>query len=203
MTTSIKRPEGFLIPLPGGGSQHGVDQEWYARHWQRTAGCGPCTASNILRYYRDRLTLPLPAEDKAQMQRLMAWVWEYIRPGMMGLNTTARYQQGMDSLLQAIDSPMRTRTLDIDAARDSRPSAGQVADFLREALAADQPVAFLNLSNGALKNLENWHWVTIIGLDESGGRLQASAVDNGRLLDLDMDTWLDTTTRGGGFAVTG
>lgn len=202
MITSIQRPEALMIPLPGGGRQHGVNQEWYARHWQRTAGCGPCTASNILRYYQDRLRLPFPAESKEDMQRLMAWVWEYIRPGIMGLNSTARYAQGMDRLLKDLGSPLTTRALDI-AAGDAEGHRDGVAAFLREALAADQPVAFLNLSNGALKNLENWHWVTITRLDEGEGRLIATAADNGQLLTLDLDLWLRSTTRGGGLAATG
>ena len=31
----------------------GCDQEWYAEHWQRQAGCGPCTAATLL-YYLSR-----------------------------------------------------------------------------------------------------------------------------------------------------
>lgn len=202
MITSVRRPEDFIIPLPGGGSQHGVDQDWYARHWQRTAGCGPSTASNILRYYAGRLRLPLPVGSKEDMQRLMAWVWDYVRPGVMGLNSTARYAQGLDRLLRDIGSGLSTRALDVDAG-SSPAERARAAGFIREALAADQPVAFLNLSNGALKNLENWHWVTLTALDEGARGLTATAVDNGRLLRLDLGLWLESTARGGGFAAAG
>ena len=37
-------------------------------------------------------------------------------------------------------------------------------NFVRLGLDQDCPVAFLNLSNGRLTNLDSWHWVTITGL---------------------------------------
>ncbi|MHC1787596.1 MAG: hypothetical protein AB9880_11085 [Christensenellales bacterium] len=203
MKTSIKRLDGFDIPLPEGGLAKGVDQSWYATHWQRLAGCGPSTASNILRYYRDRLSLPLPAGTKREAQGLMAWVWQFVTPGLMGLNTTERYLEGVKKLQGVLRESLPGRALDIPADAARRPGEAEVASFLREALAADCPVAFLNLSRGALDNLEDWHWVTLISLSEDEAGLQALAVDNGRLLTLDIGRWLSTTTKGGGFAVWG
>lgn len=199
LRTSVARMDGFDIPEKGSSVQRGVDQEWYAGYRQRLSGCGPSTATNILRYYSDRLTLPMPAQTKEEARALMELVWDYVTPTLMGLNTTQRYVEGIDKLQAEKGWGLSCRRLDISARLDERPDAAQVASFIREGLAADCPIAFLNLSRGSLENLDQWHWVTLVALEEDGEQLWAEAVDNGRMLRLDLSLWLETTTRGGGF----
>lgn len=191
--------DGFDIPVKGAGILKGVDQEWYTGYRQRLSGCGPSTATNILRYYRDRLTLPVRAQTREEARELMELVWDYVTPTLMGLNTTRRYVEGIDRLQAEKGWGLSCRRLDISDRESQRPAAGQVADFIREGLASDCPVAFLNLSRGSLENLDQWHWVTLVALEEEEGQLWAEAVDNGRLLRLDLSLWLRSTTRGGGF----
>ncbi|NLZ76626.1 MAG: hypothetical protein GX911_01505, partial [Spirochaetales bacterium] len=85
--------------------------------------------------------------------------------------------------------------------RADRPSFAQVREFLISRLAADQPVAFLNLNNGEVVNLEPWHWVTIVGIEEreADGPLLAHVYDEGRKHLVDLTRWYETTTRPGGF----
>lgn len=190
--------DGLDINTPE-GLYHGVDQDWYGRHWQRLAGCGPCTASNMLRYFGPRAGLTEQLQSKEQMRALMQQVWAHVTPGIRGLNSTARFQEGMHSLLRERGSPLRCRLLDIPPSPAPRPGEAAVAQFIREGLAADSPVAFLNLNRGRLHNLENWHWVTLIALREGPEGLIATAADNGSLLQLDLSLWLRTSTLGGGF----
>jgi len=197
--TSVARMDGFDIPAKGAGVLKGVDQEWYAGYRQRLSGCGPSTATNILRYYRDRLTLPVRAQTREEAQDLMELVWDYVTPTLMGLNTTQRYVDGIDKLQAEKGWGLSCIRLDIPARQVERPDAAQVAGFIREGLASDCPVAFLNLSRGSLENLDQWHWVTLVALEEDGRQLWAEAVDNGQMLRLDLSLWLMTTTRGGGF----
>ena len=59
-TISLHRPELLNISLPlgyaAGQAQpekpfaFGCDQDWYQDHWQRKAGCGPCTSATLLFY---------------------------------------------------------------------------------------------------------------------------------------------------------
>jgi hypothetical protein len=69
------------------------------------------------------------------------------------------------------------------------------------ALRNDTPVAFLNLNNGAEKQLYSWHWVTIISLEyeEDGNTAFADILDEGLIKKIDLAGWFRTTTLGGGF----
>ncbi len=198
MTTSVTNMEGCSIPVSG-RLHHGVDQDWYGLPWRRLAGCGPSTASNILRYLGDRVPLQLPTHSRDQMRELMDWVWGYVTPGLRGLNTTERFVTGMDAIFAELGSPLRCHALDVPQEMGSRPNLSEVAAFLREGLAKDCPVAFLNLHNGGLPQLEGWHWITLLAVEEGENRLVVQAVDNGNRLTLDLGQWLRSSRLGGGF----
>jgi len=64
----------------------------------------------------------------------------------------------------------------------------------------DAPIAFLNLNNGKVHNLEAYHWVLITGLDLSHPSIVlAHILDGGVPLIIDLSLWLETTTSSGGF----
>lgn len=203
MRYSVQRMDGCDLEGPRAFRWHGVNQDWFESYWQRKAGCGPCTASNMLRYLSGRAALPWPVETREDMVRLMHLAWEDVTPGVFGLNSPHSFQEGMDRLLYKAGSPLRCRTLEVPASRRERPDAQAVAAFIAQGLSQDMPVAFLNLHNGSLRHLESWHWVTLLALDTRQGAMQATAVDNGRQLRLDLKEWLNTTNRGGGFVACG
>ena len=202
MQASIKDIHGLTISA-GEGLFHGADQDWFSSVWRRKAGCGPTTASNILRYMKERAFLTRAGGTKQEMQGLMEWVWGYVTPGVFGLNSTELFREGMDKLLGELNSPLRCRVLDVPADERERPSIQRTADFFRQAFEADSPIAFLNLDRGALPGLESWHWVSLIAMDHEGDKLTATAADNGQLLGLDIGLWLETTKRSGGFVYLG
>lgn len=204
MRYQVRRMDGCDIERPGGsGVDHGVDQDWFRTYWQRKAGCGPSTASNMLRYLSGSTKLPWPAHTREDMIDLMHRAWHDVTPGVFGLNSPHRFQEGMDALLEEAGSSLRCRVLEVPKATEQRPDRQQVAAFIAEGLIQDMPVAFLNLHNGALRHLERWHWVTLLSLDTRDGAMLATAVDNGNTLSLDLDAWLETTQLGGGFVACG
>ncbi len=202
MLYSVHRADGCDIFSPH-GVMHGVNQDWFSGYWQRKAGCGPSTATNMLRYLGGREQLPWQTQTQEDAVRLMHRAWQDVTPGVFGLNSPHRFQEGMDALLKEAGSPMRCRVLEVPQAADKRPDAQEMAAFIAEGLSNDMPVAFLNLHNGSLQNLERWHWVTLLSLDVKGERLIATAADNGSLLRLDLGQWLASTLLGGGFVACG
>lgn len=200
MTETLCRPDSLLIAAPDGRKTLGCDQEWYALLWRRRAGCGPATAANLLTYLHRAGRLALPdGMGPEHPLALLDFCWDHITPTMRGLNTTRLFREGMDGLLARIGSPLRCRVLDVPAQAGARPGAAQAAAFSAQGLAAGCPVAFLNLSNGDVAELDEWHWVTVLGLDDAQGFVKLDILDNTHRLRIGLDRWLATTARGGGF----
>lgn len=181
-------------------TRYGASQTGYRTDWQRKAGCGPTVCSHLLWYL---------ARTRAECAGLcscdgttggflsvMEEVWEYVTPGKMGVNTTSMFTQGAVRYGQKRGVSLSARVLEVPLLPGNRPDAGAVFAFLSKAISEDLPVAFLNLSNGALKNLESWHWVTLVSVSDS---LEALMYDQGASGTIDLALWLKTTARGGGF----
>jgi hypothetical protein len=201
MTTMLSGPEHLHVPCAGTGVCFGLDQDWFPGLWQRKAGCGPCTGANILLYLSrsGRLELPIQITDQGSFVSLMERSWEYLTPGVMGLNSPFMMQKGLDAFFESLGSPLKTRAMEIPGDTDRRPDPRLAEDFIRKGLSLDSPVAFLNLSNGDIPGLESWHWVTIVGLSGTGEEAVMNIYDNGKRLDVNLRRWLKTTKRDGGF----
>ena len=48
--SELSRPDLLVISDESATQYYGCDQDWFALHWQRQAGCGPCTAATLLYY---------------------------------------------------------------------------------------------------------------------------------------------------------
>ena len=199
----ITSPELFTI-LDGDRAWRGADQEWYADEGQRKAGCGPTTASHLVSYLADTRPgwgdlYPSHSRRKRDFLALMNEMWEHVTPGRMGVNTLHAFVRGLESYAREKGLELPIRELDVPALKSARPTVGQCAAFLRTALAADSPVAFLNLSHGLVKELDSWHWVTIVGLEQHGdGLMQTTILDGGREYAVDFRLWFQSTRAGGG-----
>ena len=179
------------ITEPGGATYIGGSQDWYDVRWHRMSGCGPVAASNLVWY---KLCMQ---GDKRQYEILIREMYFFMTPDIHGVNTSeiftdavSRYgaEKGLQFVMQVLEIPKNA---------NSRPDNKTTIEFLASALHSDLPVAFLNLSNGTLKNLENWHWVTILSLDKITGLTEVS--DYGKKLDIDISEWLNSTRLGGCF----
>lgn len=196
--TALRSPELLEITDGAGNIHYGCDQEWFGSSWQRMSGCGPCVASNIFLYLlrQKKLRLPYEITCKADFVRLMDAVWGFITPTQNGIYRSDQWAEGAEKFLRAHGSGFACLRLDIPSAKTKRPSFSRFVEFIKEGLVSDCPVAFLNLSNGKLKNLDAWHWVTIVSL-QKGGNIHAGVYDAGAKLDIDLSLWYETTLLGG------
>ncbi len=198
MEVRIKSP-GFLEIQTPHGVATGGSQIWYTDKWQRASGCGPTAASNIIWYLsrsRPGMERLWDADDRSRESflRLMTEMFEYITPGRGGVNSSRIFTEGIAAFGEAHGVSLAPRSLDIPQL--GRPREEEMRDFILEGLRGDCPVAFLNLSNGNQQQLDHWHWVTIIGLDE---KMSAKISDQGQRLDVNLKEWLNTSLLGGAF----
>ena len=174
-------------------------QEWFDDKWKRQAGCGPTNCANLLRYLAVTWEGCEPlcrhdATQKAGFVQLMEDVWPYVTPGNMGVNTTDIFVDGARRYGEEKGVPLAARVLNVGPLGGHRDYEA-AADFVADALKSRLPVAFLNLTNGKLKNLHRWHWVTLVALRGD----EALMYDYGAVRWINLRQWLDTSALGGGF----
>ena len=196
---SIGNPS--LIKILDEGAQttyYGCNQEWYTTDWQRRAGCGPSAACNIVCYLT---RIGKRFNSKKKWIAMMEESWKYVTPTRRGIPTTKLFCDSMLSYTEAKGLNVEYGCLDLPEDKFHRPPLEETVGFITRALGKDAPVAFLNLCNGAEKNLDAWHWVTIISLfyDEDNGQAFINVLDEGLIKKVDLTLWYKTTTLGGGF----
>jgi hypothetical protein len=180
----------------------GFCQEWYPTAPQRIAGCGPTVACMIMTYILYKafhISSPV-SQGQSACLAAMEEAWRHVTPGDEGIPTTRMFCEGFLEYAKAKELDVDARSLDVPQEMAFRPSFTEILRFLSEALASDAPVAFLNLCNGDVHNLDRWHWVTILSIEYDEREAYVRIMDEGRLMDVDLRLWYDTTVRGGGFA---
>ena len=186
----IKTPDEVFI----GGSQH-----WYDNRYHRMSGCGPTTAANLLWYlaqsheWKELYEADEPGADS--YISIHTGMFSCVTPGLMGVNSSAMFVNGIRKYAEAHRLNLRSYVLDIPVFFKKRPAEYAVKGFIMKAMRADCPVAFLTLSNGNQKQLENWHWVTIIEFDDQSMNVCIS--DQGRILEVNLSAWMKTSVLGG------
>ena len=172
---------------------YGGSQDWYSSYYKRLAGCAPVAASNITMYEKRKNSDK--KYSKHEFIELMNDLWNYITPGIMGVDKVEKYMKGYDKYIKETNMNLtkrkifQTKTKNID----------ELEKYLKEALEKNHPVAFLNLDNGKETNLESWHWTTIIGLEIKDKNLKALISDEGYIKEIDLKLWLETTNKDGSF----
>lgn len=206
MTNSVLHPELLIIADEASGTaSFGGDQEWYDDEWRKRAGCGPTCAANVTAYLaltRPALRALYAGEDmRREMFRAhMEDVYRFVTPGNMGLNRLEMFTDGIGEFARSRGLSLRAHVFEAHGNMfRGRPQVRELAEFVCAGLAADCPVAFLNLTNGRVKNLQSWHWVTITGADIDDARLTACASDEGREIRFDLRLWYLSTRMRGGF----
>lgn len=205
MNISVSKPEALWIQAGEAGEGYfGGDQEWYPERMQRLAGCGPTCAANITAYLAmtrpslralyggEAMRLPLFCEHMVELYR-------YVTPGNMGLNRVEMYTQGMADYTASKGLALTAHSFEVSGnmAR-TRPSADEMAAFVRRGLESDCPIAFLNLTRGRVSNIQPWHWITLMAAEIDEGVLVAEASDEGKKIHFDLRLWyLSTRMRGG------
>jgi hypothetical protein len=180
---------------------YGCCQDWFGTGWQRLSGCGPSVACNIFMYYGLGNLTENHIRNKNACAAMMEEVWKYVTPTKRGIHTTEMLSERVIAYGASKGMTISSARCEVPETRSLRPSPEEVASFLEDALSRDIPVAFLNLCNGKEKNLDEWHWVTVAAIEtgDPGGRLPLCILDRGRIVNIDLALWLDTTSCGGGF----
>lgn len=206
----LSHPNLFTLTDRAGRHFRGGDQAWYRDDWQRKAGCGPTTAATVLGYLsavHPALTALSPGGTRSPEDFLpyMEEIWDFVTPGHRGLDSVDRYTGGCQRFARSRGGALWARGLEIPGVGSvRRPPLAQCRQLLCTALDTDCPLAFLNFSNGDLTNLDSWHWVPLISLEETAaGALFCAVLDEGREKTVDFALWHRTTRLGGGLAVVG
>ncbi|NMA70282.1 MAG: hypothetical protein GX958_12845 [Desulfitobacterium sp.] len=180
----------------------GSNQRWFPTTWQRLSGCGSCAASNIY-YYLTYLnnTLGKKYNSRKEWVSLMEELWKYVKPSLRGVNKLEMFYNPMLEFAKTKGMDLTYHFCEVPEEVYYRPTFQKVIDFLSKALDKDLPVAFLNWCNGEVKNLDRWHWVTIIelGYDLEKEWAYVNILDEGRFKTIDLALWLKSTKLGGGF----
>ncbi len=179
---------------------YGCSQSFYKTRWKRVSGCGPTAASNLV-LYNMMASVEMDPLRVESCRHIMNVMFNYVTPGLAGVNTTQRFLKGIQRYLKDHHLPYITRHLDIPKHKEKRPSLEEVIDFISHAIDENMPVAFLNLHNGETKQLDEWHWVTIVHITHTEDHTQASIqiMDDGKFFNIDLGLWLTTTQNKGGF----
>lgn len=200
MNYELKTPELLEIACPTGDSVMGGSQKWYPGRWERAAGCGPTTASNLIWYLARsrpelRMLYDAGSATKERFVELMRELYRSMPPGIGGVNKPVIFTDGITRFCDARGLALAPHVLEVSSKLPERPDTHCVSEFIITALQSDSPVGFLNLDSGTVKNLETWHWVTIIGFDAES--ISATIIDKGQKQVISLNEWLITSRRGG------
>lgn len=177
---------------------YGCSQEWYRNYWQRRAGCGPTTAANLFIYLKNSSDEPVE-NDKYSCLLLMEEMWKYVTPTLRGVNTTKILYEGLYDYSVKNNLNVTYKYMDIAVEKKKRPSLDKALNFIYESLDKNAPLAFLNLSNGEEKRLDDWHWVTIVSFFlKNENEAIVEIIDEGKIKEIDFSLWYSTTLLGGG-----
>ena len=179
----------------------GCDQDWYASKWQQVSGCGPSTAATLLLYLQKsgRINLPVHVFEQKDCLLLMEAVWSHVTPDQDGIYLIEQFCSGIQSFARSHGFTLDCHSLDILESGALKPKLADAVTFISNGLAKDCPIAFLNLSNGTVTNLEEWHWVTIVALKTNDTQNQSivTIFDGDKSDTIDFSRWYQTTADGG------
>ncbi|BCJ94518.1 hypothetical protein acsn021_20870 [Anaerocolumna cellulosilytica] len=181
----------------------GGDQAWYIKAWSKEAGCGPTCAANITAYLARSKEMykelyPSVSSDKNEFSKHMEVLFQYVTPGAMGVNSVTKFTDGLEQYLKAKNITLTPKILSVDPFSKKLRDTEELKVFVEKGLLADCPIAFLNLSKGAERRLQGWHWITITGVRTEGESLIAEASDEGKKIEFDLKLWYMTTKMHGG-----
>ena len=147
------------------------------------------------------IALPVNVANKADSVLLMESVWRHVTPGMGGVHKLEQLYNGVLSYAKEYGFDVDHFALPVPKKEIQRPALSSVIQFIAEGLRNDCPIAFLNLSNGKVENLDEWHWVTIVSLNVSENLdvVEATIYDGTKPMTINLKLWYETTRLGGGF----
>ncbi len=203
MLCSIQHPESFIIKENLNREAFGGNQAWYPKYWARQAGCGPTSAANIMAYLAEtRAEYAKLYEQKSRWRedfvRLMEVLFDYVKPGPMGVNHVDKYISGVHRYAKSRGLFLKSNVLSVERESIGNRNKKDLEEFVQKAMEEDAPIAFLNLSRGDEIQLQNWHWITITSVKIEENHIWAIASDEGKKRKFDLLLWYMTTGMHGG-----
>jgi hypothetical protein len=114
----------------------------------------------------------------------MNFMWSFITPSRLGgVNSTGMFCDGIRDFAESAGFRACAEAMDVRQAARAATASGvgtaTAVEFISEGLRNDQPIAFLNLDNGSEKQLDRWHWVTVVAIEfpKAEGRSQAELTE--------------------------
>ena len=209
---ALGNPDALRVTLRDGEGAFGICQDWLPTARMRRSGCGPCTVANMLFYLSRKDPLlaglcPFADADAAsltykQSVYFVREIWKHLTPGPMGVNTAQMFVNGALSYVRRTGMRITARDKHVPGVTARYEPFSVYADFIREGLDADCPVAFLNLSNGTEKGLDGWHWVTVAGMHRAPDDKEVfiEIIDDTKKKTINFRAWYDSTFLGGALA---
>ncbi len=176
---------------------YGCDQEWFPREIQRLSGCGPTVASDIVIYNMLKYNPDFVDGTKEDALSVMNYVWDYVTPGINGIPSGKIFTEKFKTMADANKRRVEFQILEVPEDKRFRPDYDDIANIIKEGLISDQPVAFLNIDSGHVKNLDDYHWVVIIGAEFDNDDCVIRIFDEGVEKELSISEWESKTVRGG------
>ncbi len=145
----------------------GADQQWFPKRWHSVSGCGPTTAALITMYMAQVFAescaplypYPFPA-DKADFTAHMSEVRKFVKPGLMGLKSTAAFASGTAAF--AKDRGVEIVPQVVQSSLNMQNAFG----FIQKALEQRYMPALLILKNPSRELRDfHWHWMAVTGCD--------------------------------------
>lgn len=198
---TLRNLENIHVVDQSGFEYFGCDQNWYESAWQQMSGCGPSTAATLLLYLQKsgQIDLPIHVMQQKDCRLLMDEVWSHVTPTEDGIYLIEQFCSGIQRFASSQAITLECHTLGIPERKNQRPELAEAVTFIINGLAQNSPIAFLNLCNGEVDNLEEWHWVTIVALetDENQEQVLVTIFDGDKSETIDFKRWLQTTDDGG------
>lgn len=182
---------------------YGGYQDMYPTMWQRKAGCGPTCTSNLFTYMAQtnknvKDLYCYFSIDHDNVLHHMEEVWQFVTPKRGGLNRIEYLADGGVNFSRSKNVSITPNLLHVPA-KGQKPCVAEATNFLINSLESGSPVAFLNLDNGGVKDLYQWHWVLIMGVEYDDNTIIGHIFDEGDKIIVNISQWIERTKRRGGF----
>ncbi|MGN0620151.1 MAG: hypothetical protein ACI4J7_14145 [Ruminiclostridium sp.] len=197
---SLSRPE-LLSIYDSESSCFGGNQDWFPEKSKRKKGCGIVAAGNIFMYMAGTAPEYSPLyrgeRTKADFTNHIGEISRYLKAGSFGIWGTKRFTSGALAFAGSRGVALAPKKLTAGF------TAKAAAQFIKEGLENDRPIAMLIGFNKRLKGVScdfpggscycslNAHWVTVTELRENqDGKFTVRVSTWGASADIDLEDYV-------------
>ncbi|MDF2609684.1 MAG: hypothetical protein K0R92_1158 [Lachnospiraceae bacterium] len=157
---------------------YGGNQDWFQGKWQRKAGCGSTSGTNIVAYYAANIQTMkhiykgnTESFNQAEFVNAMEEMYGYMTPGPFGFPYVKKFADQFVIFCKDRGITLRPHILEKYKTKE------EAFDFVKNNIDKQIPIALLILFHRAPELREdNWHWVTITGYEQENDVRELSSV---------------------------